>query len=202
MLSIIRTNSENEDFRSLVTMLDAELRIRDGEEHAFYSQFNKIDSLQEVVVAYLGEKAAGCGAIRRFNERTAEVKRMFVKTEDRGNGIAGKILGELEMWARELNFDECVLETGFKQPEAIALYKKSGYEVIPNYGQYAEVTNSLCMKKRSGDTIGQVRTEGHSFAIKTAPPKVSSRITLTNAFVVKNAAFNLLRSLALTRMCW
>jgi putative acetyltransferase len=148
MLSIIRTTSENTDFQALVALLDAELAIRDGDEHAFYSQFNKIVSLREVVVAYLDGRAVGCGAIRGFAEDTAEVKRMFVREENRGRGIAGKILGELETWARELKFDTCVLETGFKQPEAIALYKRSGYETIPNYGQYLNVENSVCMKKK------------------------------------------------------
>ncbi|MEO6589269.1 MAG: GNAT family N-acetyltransferase, partial [Pyrinomonadaceae bacterium] len=58
-----------------------------------------------------------------------------------------KILAELENWAKELNFSECILETGLKQPEAIRLYQKSGYETILNYGQYAGVENSVCMKK-------------------------------------------------------
>jgi GNAT superfamily N-acetyltransferase len=75
---------------------------------------------------------------------------MFVRAENRGQRIAAQILTELETWARELNFEDCVLETGFKQPEAIALYKRSGYEVIPNYGQYADVRNSICMKKKIG----------------------------------------------------
>lgn len=147
MIALVRTNSENADFKTLVTLLDAELQVRDGDEHAFYAQFNKIDSLREVVVAYIEEIAVGCGAIKAYAERTAEVKRMFVKAENRGKGIAGKILQELEAWATELNFNECILETGFKQPEAIALYKKSGYEVIPNYGQYIGVENSVCMRK-------------------------------------------------------
>ncbi len=148
MISIVRTNSDNADFRTLVTLLDAELQIRDGEEHVFYAQFNKIDSLSEVVVAYSGNAAIGCGAIKAYAEQTAEIKRMFVREENRGKGVAGKILGELETWSRELNFDECILETGFKQPEAITLYKKSGYEVIPNYGQYIGVGNSVCMRKK------------------------------------------------------
>jgi putative acetyltransferase len=148
MISIVRTNSDNADFRTLVTLLDAELQIRDGEEHVFYAQFNKIDSLSEVVVAYQDGIAVGCGAIKAYEEKTAEIKRMFVKEENRGKGVAGKILGELETWAVELSFDECILETGFKQPEAIALYKKSGYEVIPNYGQYIGVENSVCMRKK------------------------------------------------------
>ncbi len=72
---------------------------------------------------------------------------MFVRLEQRGRGIAKSILSELEMWASELNFSGCILETGLKQPEAIALYQKSGYETIPNYGQYNGVENSVCMKK-------------------------------------------------------
>lgn len=72
---------------------------------------------------------------------------MFVREERRGKGIAKSILSDLERWASELNFSGCVLETGLKQPEAIALYQKSGYETIPNYGQYVSVTNSVCMKK-------------------------------------------------------
>jgi putative acetyltransferase len=156
MISIVRTNSDNTDFRKLVNLLDAELLVRDGEEHVFYAQFNNIDSLSEVVVAYSDQIAVGCGAIKAYAEQTAEIKRMFVKEENRGKGVAGKILGELETWSRELNFDECILETGFKQPEAIALYKKSGYEVIPNYGQYIGVENSVCMKKIIGDQFKSV----------------------------------------------
>ena len=148
MIKLIRTNSENPDFQMLVVSLDAELQIRDGAEHSFYAQFNKIDNLSEVVVAYLDEIAVGCGAIKPYSEQTAEVKRMFVKLENRGKGIAGKVLAGLETWAKELNFVECILETGFKQPEAIALYKKSGYELIPNYGQYVGVENSVCMRKK------------------------------------------------------
>lgn len=148
MISLVRTNSGSPDFVSLVILLDAELRIRDGEDHAFYAQFNKIDSLQQVVVAYSDGIAVGCGAIKPFADRTAEVKRMFVRPENRGKRVAGEILRELEAWAKELNFDECVLETGHKQPEAIALYKRSGYDVIPNYGQYIGMDNSVCMKKK------------------------------------------------------
>ncbi|MDQ3042502.1 MAG: GNAT family N-acetyltransferase [Acidobacteriota bacterium] len=147
MINLVRTNSDNSDFRELVILLDAELQIRDGDEHSFYAQFNKIDKIRHVVVAYEDGEAAGCGAIKEYAEGVTEIKRMFVRAERRGRGIAGKILAELETWAKELNFSECVLETGLKQPEAIALYQKSGYKTIPNYGQYAGVENSVCMKK-------------------------------------------------------
>jgi putative acetyltransferase len=147
MTMLIRTDSDNADFRELVVLLDRELQIRDGDEHSFYAQFNKIDKIRHVVVAYFDEKAVGCGAFKEYADSVAEIKRMYVRPEWRGRGIAGKILSELEMWAKELNFSECVLETGWKQPEAVCLYQKSGYEIIPNYGQYAGVANSVCMKK-------------------------------------------------------
>jgi len=147
MINLLRTDSENADFRELVTLLDADLAIRDGAEHSFYAQFNKVDAIRHVIVAYDYEKAVGCGAFKEFENGVAEIKRMYVREAERGKGIAGKILAELENWAKESDFTECVLETGIKQPEAIALYRKSGYEIIPNYGQYAGVENSICMKK-------------------------------------------------------
>ncbi len=150
MINLLRTDSDNANFRELVALLDADLAIRDGAEHAFYMQFNKIDKIRYVIVAYEDEKAVGCGAFKDYKKETAEIKRMFVREDERGRGIAGLILTELETWARECGFSECVLETGVKQPEAIRLYQKSGYETIPNYGQYLNVENSVCMKKVIG----------------------------------------------------
>src|SRR5688500_6402847 len=100
MINLLRTDSDNEDFRDLVSLLDADLRIRDGEEHSFYAQFNKIDKIREVVVAYEDEKAVGCGAFKEFEPNVAEIKRMFVLEDARGRGIAKKILSELETWAK------------------------------------------------------------------------------------------------------
>lgn len=147
LINLARTNSDNANFRELVALLDADLQIRDGAEHSFYAQFNKVDKIRHVVVAYADGAAVGCGAIKEYESGVAEIKRMFVRPENRGRGIAGQILAELETWAAELNYSECVLETGLKQPEAIRLYQKNGYEAIPNYGQYAGVENSVCLKK-------------------------------------------------------
>ena len=147
VVEIVRVSEENEDFLGLVKLLDAELAIRDGAEHGFYAQFNKPVGLGGVVVAYLDDDAVGCGAFKRYEDGVAEIKRMFVWPEARGKRIAASVLKELEVWAAEGGFRECILETGFKQPEAIALYRREGYEVIPNYGQYADVENSVCMRK-------------------------------------------------------
>lgn len=147
MINLLRTDFNNADFRDLVSLLDEDLRIRDGAEHDFYAQFNKIDKIHSAVVAYKAGKALGCGAFKEYASGVAEIKRMYVLEDARGRGVAKKILSELEIWAKELNFSECILETGLKQPEAIGLYKTSGYEIIPNYGQYEGVGNSVCMKK-------------------------------------------------------
>lgn len=147
MTTFERTTSDNEDFKSLVVLLDADLRIRDGEEHAFYAQFNKIDMIKNVIVCYNDKTPIGCGAFKEYDKQKVEIKRMFVVPEYRGKGIGLKILNELELWAAALNFAECILETGKKQPEAISLYQKAGYETIKNYGQYENVENSVCMKK-------------------------------------------------------
>jgi GNAT superfamily N-acetyltransferase len=148
MEKMVRTNSEAIDFIKLVRLLDADLAVRDGEDHAFYDQFNKIDLIKHVVVFYENGKSIGCGAIKEIEPTIMEVKRMYTLPESRGKGIASKILGELEAWAFELSYEKCVLETGKKQPEAINLYKKNGYSLIPNYGQYAGVENSLCFEKQ------------------------------------------------------
>lgn len=148
MLTVKRTDSENPDFIYLVKHLDADLAERDGSEHAFYAQFNKIDKIRCVVLVYEEEKPIGCGAIKEYQPGIMEVKRMYTLPGHRGKGIASRVLNELERWSAELGYTTCILETGKKQPEAIALYKKNGYQIIPNYGQYAEVEDSICFEKR------------------------------------------------------
>jgi GNAT superfamily N-acetyltransferase len=147
MIEYMRTNAENEDFRNLIKALDADLSISDGEDHAFYSQFNKIDKIKYVIVAYESEIPLGCGAIKEYAQDTMEVKRMYVLPDRRGQGIASSILKALEQWAGELHYKKCLLETGKRQSKAIALYKKNGYQIIPNFGQYVGVENSVCFEK-------------------------------------------------------
>ena len=151
MLDLIRTDSENKQFQHLVSQLDAFLRVLDGDEHAFYSQFNAITTLRNAVVAFKDGQPVGCGAFKEFSDDTVEVKRMYVTPECRGNGIASQILLELEAWARELKYPKSVLETGIRQPEAIQLYLKNGYKRIPNFGQYNGINNSVCFEKKLTD---------------------------------------------------
>jgi GNAT superfamily N-acetyltransferase len=147
MITLKRTNSDDIDFINLVALLDKDLAIRDGEDHSFYNQFNKIDKIKHVVVFYENDIAVGCGAFREKESDSVEIKRMYVHPDHRKKGIASQVLAELEKWAAEIKYPYTVLETGKKQPEAIALYQKSGYSIIPNYPPYENMDNSVCMKK-------------------------------------------------------
>jgi GNAT superfamily N-acetyltransferase len=147
-VNIVRTDSSNPDFIALVRILDTDLAHRDGADNAYYAQFNKIDSLKNCIVVYEYDKPVGCGAFKAFEEDiSVEIKRMYVLETQRGKGIASKLLAELELWAAELGYSKCVLETGKRQPEAIALYTKHGYLVTKNYGQYIGIENSVCFEK-------------------------------------------------------
>jgi putative acetyltransferase len=147
MTTFKRTTSANADFQNLAALLDEDLKTRDGDEHSFYAQFNKIENIRNVIVCYSDSKPTGCGAFKAYDQTKAEIKRMFVLPGYRGQGTALSILKELESWASELKYSACILETGKKQPEAIRLYQKAGYTIIENYGQYKNVENSICMTK-------------------------------------------------------
>lgn len=148
MINLVRTDSNNVDFIELVKQLDAYLKITDGDEHDFYNQFNGLENLNHVIVAYDNELAVGCGAFKPYTNSKAEIKRMYTKPEMRGKGIARKILDELEKWAMELGFEFTILETGKRQFEAVKFYQKSNYNSIPKYGQYKAMENSLCFEKQ------------------------------------------------------
>lgn len=144
---MLRTDSENTDFVELVKQLDQYLKVVDGDDHEFYNQYNGIEVLKNVVVYYLDNKPLGCGAFKEYQSSSVELKRMFVLPECRGKGIGSQVLEELEKWAAELGYNKTILETGKRQVEAVALYEKQNYQRIPNYGQYAEMENSVCFEK-------------------------------------------------------
>jgi GNAT superfamily N-acetyltransferase len=146
-IELKRTNSSDPDFRYLIPLLDKELQDRYGELQSVYDQYNHIININTVVIAYRDQTPAGCGCFKQMDDTSVEIKRMFVKPAERRKGIARSILTGLELWAKDTGFSYTVLETGDNQPEAIALYQKAGYTVIPNYGQYAGMGTSICMRK-------------------------------------------------------
>ena len=147
MIRIKRTDSNDEDFYGLVVQLDEDLRGRYGAEQLEYDRYNKIKDIDTIVLAYAGNEPVGCGCFKKFDIDSVEVKRMFVATNHQRNGIGAAILNELEKWAAEIGHRSMVLETGTRQPEAIQLYKKLGYQVIPNFSPYIGNMLSICMKK-------------------------------------------------------
>jgi GNAT superfamily N-acetyltransferase len=148
MVNLKRTDSHDPDFQILIAELDVNLREIYDQLMDIYDEHNVIEELDTVVVAYVDDEPAGCGCFKHFNEDAAELKRMFVRKNFRGQGISGLILAELETWAKERNHIVTVLETGEKNIEALGLYRKSGYSPMPNYGPYVNLRSSFCFRKR------------------------------------------------------
>ncbi len=127
--------------------MDNELWNELNEDQAKYDQYNKVPDMKTVLVLYVNEKPTASGCIKKYNESTVEVKRMFVTKEYRGKGLSSMILKELENWAIELGFQYAILETSIHFKAARSLYSNAGYKIIDNYDQYAGLEESVCMKK-------------------------------------------------------
>ena len=147
MNTVLRVNSNNKDFQELIKLLDTELNSRYGIVQEELNKFNIIETIDTVVIGYIDNNPIGCGCFKIYDTNSIEIKRMIVKDDFRGTGIAKMILTELENWATEKGFFESILETGIKQPDAIRFYTKLGYSKIDNYGQYIGNRNSVCMSK-------------------------------------------------------
>ncbi|WP_336772072.1 GNAT family N-acetyltransferase [Paenibacillus sp. MMO-58] len=149
MIQLLRVAADHVDFRELIMLLDKDLWSRYPDTQQFFDAHNQVKLDANAVVAYLDDVPVGCGCYREAgDEHTIEIKRMFVKEEARGRGIAQRIVKELEQWASEEGKQEAVLETGTGQPEAISLYKKLGYVQVANYGPYIGSEESVCMGKK------------------------------------------------------
>lgn len=99
------------------------------------------------LVAWLDDVAVACGGVRRHDARTGEVKRMYVIPDARRRGISRVVLTELEVRARTIGYIRLVLETGTRQPEAMALYESAGWEPITPYGPRSDASYSRCYAK-------------------------------------------------------
>lgn len=146
-LIIKRTNSSDPDFQVLVSHLDHELWNELREDQSRYEQYNKVPDLPTVVLIYVNKIPIACGCFKKYNDDTAEIKRMFVEKQYRGKGMSKFILDELERWAKESGFSFAILETSIRFKAARGLYTIAGYTIIENYGQYTGLKESVCMKK-------------------------------------------------------
>lgn len=144
---LLKTNSTNKDFIKLTELLDNNLNTIYGGLQEKYNKLNNLSYIKDAIVIYSENTPVACGAFKEYDALSVEIKRIFVKNEFRRNGLAKLILSELETIAKLRGYQTAVLQTGSKQPEAIELYKSSGYRVIENYGPYIGDDNSICMKK-------------------------------------------------------
>jgi len=143
------TDGCNSDFIWLCHKLDEFLnQIVDGEENRIeYVRYNKLDDAHEVIVVYDNNIPVGCASFKKYSDECAEIKRVFIRKEHRGRGISNKLMELLETKAKNKGYCYMVLESGEPLVAAMALYRKRGYETIPNYGQYKNMPDSICMKK-------------------------------------------------------
>jgi putative acetyltransferase len=143
----------SEAAQRLVAALNAELVARYPDPldlHFSLTEEQVAPGQGAFLVARAGARPIGCGAVRRLDAGTAEIKRMYVAPEARGRGLAGRILARLEVEARRLHAVRLVLEMGDRQPEAGALYARAGFTPIPRYGEYACAPHSICLGKMLG----------------------------------------------------
>ena len=143
------TDGADKDFAYLCKELDTSIDKLVGNkfDRKPYIQYNQRDDIKDVIIAYNHNELVGCASYKKYEQKTAELKRVFVKAAYRGQGIARKMLEELESRARKQGYKTMVLETGEVLAASMKLYRSSGYEIIENYGQYAEMSDSICMKK-------------------------------------------------------
>ncbi len=150
-ISIATEPFDSTDARRLIAALDKHLASRYAPEQRFGPNLKPqqiAPGLGTFVIARNGGRAVGCGALRKLDETSAEVKRMYVAPEMRGQGVGKKILEHLEGVGRELGVRRLVLETGIYQAEAIGLYHEAGFETVRCWGEYKESVTSVCFEKR------------------------------------------------------
>lgn len=145
----VKTNGENSDFIFMCQKLDANLDeiVGKKEQRSKYAKHNLLDSIHDVIVIYVDDTVVGSGAYKVYDEETVEIKRVYIDKPYRGQGLGTDLLLHLEADAKKAGYRYSILETGFLLQEAYHLYLKSGYQIIPNYGQYKDIPESVCMKK-------------------------------------------------------
>lgn len=148
-LQFVHTDGCDTAFISLCHDLDGFLnQLVGGEENrAEYVPYNALDDIHDAIVIYDSGCPIGCAGFKKYDDTCAEVKRVFIRQDYRGLGISHRLMTLLEAAAKEQGYRYFILESGEPLTAAMALYRKIGYEVIPNYGSYRDMPESICMKK-------------------------------------------------------
>jgi GNAT superfamily N-acetyltransferase len=149
MLKCVYTDGRNQDFIELCRQLDENLDELVGgfEQRKNYVQYNTLENIHDVILFYDKDNPCACASFKHYEEDTAEMKRVFVRQEYRGQGISVELIQTLETLAKEKGYRNMILETGKPLVAATKLYLRMGYKVIDNYGQYKNLAESICMNK-------------------------------------------------------
>ncbi|MGN0353848.1 MAG: GNAT family N-acetyltransferase [Muricoprocola sp.] len=144
-----RTDGTDKDFIENCRRLDEDLDERVGKviQREKYQKYNQLDKIKEAIVVYDEKTLVGAGSLRKYNAQDVELKRIYISPSYRGKGIGTELVSQLMEWAKELGYQRMILETGERLKESCALYKKLGFEIIPNYGPYENMKESLCMAR-------------------------------------------------------
>lgn len=145
-----RCDIQSSDALTLIAALNTELTRRYPEEGATHFRLDPGEVAEGRGAFLIASRCGlpiGCGAVRRIDESQAEIKRMFVRPEERKRGVGRVLLAALEAEARRLGLSRLVLETGVRQIEAIALYERAGFSRIAPFGEYVGSPLSVCMAK-------------------------------------------------------
>lgn len=146
-LAIESADPIGETARELIHALCSEMSQRYGTPPSPFSPSEAAAPRTVFLLARLSGQPVGCGALRRFDDHTAEIKRMYVAPAGRRKGIARRILGELERHAQAFSYRAIRLETGIRQPEAQRLYESLGYRRIAAFGPYVGNPTSICYER-------------------------------------------------------
>ena len=140
-------DAENADLLMLAAKLDEYYFEIVGEVHKRYAKYNDPHLFSCRAVVYIDGKPAGCGCWKRIDERSVEVKRIYVLPEYRRQGVASVVIGAVERDAAQHGYTHAILETARTTADSAALYLKLGYRVMPYYGSPAGADNCLCFEK-------------------------------------------------------
>lgn len=150
-IDIVRTALDAPVSCTLIAALNAELSAaypEPGATHFTLAPEEVSGKQGAFLVLYRAGVPVGCGAVRRLDESTGELKRMYVAAAHRGEGFGRRLIEALEGEARKLGLQRLILETGIRQLAAQALYRSHGFTTIPHYGEYClSAATSICLGK-------------------------------------------------------
>lgn len=148
-MEVILTDGNDERFVALYGELDNYLNSIIGREKQVkqYNKYNALTGINDVVLVIENGKAVACGSFKELDSGIAEIKRVFTKENYRNRSCGKTVLQALEKRALDKRYNKLILETGRAFAEAIGMYTSAGYNIIDNYGQYKNISDSICMEK-------------------------------------------------------